>query len=284
MGKASRVKVELMEARDLLDLLQVLKDIADMRYHSLLAAKDQFLRFSESFVDFFRLVGFTTVQHPLVSNSNPKLGIVVITSEQGFVGDMNAKVINRALQEKEQEPNVSFITVGRKGTAKLEGMGIKIQKSFEEIDEVGMYETSVQLKNYLVEQVMKGELGRVVVLYPWPKDFMTIKPKVIKLLPCEDVLMKQSQTVEKFQYVIEESDPLDIIGYLADIWLSSRLYELLYDTSMAAAAAQSQQLDNSLGKMRKENLTVKLKYRKARRNDIDKSLRETFSARMLATK
>jgi hypothetical protein len=53
---------------------------------------------------------------------------------------------------------------------------------------------------------------------------------------------------------------------------------------LAAAAAQTQQLDNSLGKMRKERDVVKLKYRKARRNDIDKSLREVFSARMMVAK
>jgi len=36
-----------------------------------------------------------------------------------------------------------------------------------------------------------------------------------------------------------------------------------------------------LGKMRKERDAVKMKYRKAKRGDIDKSLREVFSARMM---
>ena len=73
-------------------------------------------------------------------------------------------------------------------------------------------------------------------------------------------------------------------GYLADLWLSSKIYEIFFDTDLAAAAAHSQQLDNSLGKMRKERDVVKLKYRKAKRGDIDKSLREVFSARMMVAK
>jgi len=97
-------------------------------------------------------------------------------------------------------------------------------------------------------------------------------------------LPKQSQTIEKFRRVIEESDPVDMTGYLADLWLSSKVYEIFFDTNLAAAAAQSQQLDNSLGKMRKERDVVKLRYRKAKRGDIDKSLREVFSARMMVTK
>jgi F0F1-type ATP synthase gamma subunit len=72
-----------------------------------------------------------------------------------------------------------------------------------------------------------------------------------------------------------------MIGYLSNLWLSSKIYEIFYDTNLAAASAQTQQLDNSLGKMRKERDVVKLKYRKARRSDIDKSLREVFSARMM---
>ena len=53
---------------------------------------------------------------------------------------------------------------------------------------------------------------------------------------------------------------------------------------LAAASAQTQQLDNSLGKMKKERDVTKLRWRKARRGDIDKSLREVFSARMMTLK
>ena len=127
-------------------------------------------------------------------------------------------------------------------------------------------------------------LGKVVTVYPWPKDFTTLKPRLVKLLPCDDLLPKYSQTVEQLAQVIEESDPVDMIGYLADIWLSSRIYEIFYDTGLAAAAAQAQQLDGSLGKMKKESQVVRLKYRKAKKSDIDNSLREVFSAKMVAAR
>ena len=205
MGKASKVKVEVSEVRELVDLIQVLKDVADMKYHALSSQKSKFNRFNESFTDFFGLVCFSQVRHPLVNNQN-------------------------------------------------------------------------------LNEVMENRLGHVIVVYPWPKDYTVIKPRAIKLLPCEDLLPQQVQTVEQFNQVIEESDPIDMTGYLADLWLSSKIYEIFYDTNLAAASAQTQQLDSSLGKMRKEREVVKLKYRKARRGDIDKSLREVFSARMMVAK
>ncbi len=284
MGKASKVKSEVSEVRELVDLIQVLKDVADMKYHTLIAQKTKFNRFNESFADFFSLVSFSEVKHPLVSNDNPKVALVVISSERGFVGDLNSRVVGRTLEELEKNPNAILVGVGKKGVSKLEGMGHKLAKSWEDIEERGLYEVALEIKTYLVKEIMEGRIGRVVAIYPWPKDYTVIKPRAIKLLPCESLLPQQSQAVDRFKQVIEESDSIDITGYLADLWLSSKIYEIFFDTNLAAASAQTQQLENSLGKMKKEREAVKLKYRKARRGDIDKSLREVFSARMMAIK
>lgn len=284
MGKANKVKREMFEVRDLVDLIQVLKDIADMKFHDLFARRGGFQRFGESFSEFFRLLEYTELIHPLISNSNPKTCIVVITSEEGFIGDLNNKVIVKAMEERDATPDAVFVTVGRKGVSKLEMLGIKSEKIFEEIAEQGMYEVAVQLKDYLVDQVMQDRFGKVKVIYPWPKDLQTVKARSVKLLPCDFIAQKQQQRVEQFEKVIEESDPLSIIGYLANLWTSSKIYEMMFDTSIAAVSAQSQQLDSSLTNVRKESLGVRLRYRKARKGDIDKSLREVFSSRLMANK
>jgi ATP synthase F1 gamma subunit len=284
MGKASKVKTEVSEVRELVDLIQVLKDVADMKYHAMSAQKVKFNRFSESFTEFFSLVGFSQVRHPLVNNDNPKTAIVIISTEKSFIGDLNSRVVARSMEELEKIPDAIFIMVGKKGLAKLESLGQKSQKTFEDIEERGYYEMSIEIKNYLVKEVMEGRLGKIVLVYPWPKDYTVIKPRAVKLLPCEDLLPVQKQSVESFKRVVEESDPVDMMGYLADLWLSAKIFEIFYDTNLAAASAQTQQLDNSLGKMKKERDITKLRWRKARRGDIDKSLREVFSARMMTLK
>lgn len=284
MGKASKVKREMIESRELVDLIQVLKDIADMKFQDLFSRRGGFQRFGESFSEFFRLLEYTELNHPLISNNNPNTCIVVITSEEGFIGDLNNKVIVKAMEEREQYPDASFVVVGRKGVSKLEMMGIKGDKVFEEIAEQGMYAVSVKLKDYLVDQIMQDKLGKVKVVYPWPKDLQTVKARSVKLLPCDFIAQKQQQTVEQFTKVIEESDPLDIIGYLANLWTSSKIFEMMFDTSIAAVSAQAQQLDSSLSNVRKESGQIKLRYRKARKGDIDKSLREVFSSRLMANK
>ncbi len=284
MGKASKVKREMIEGRDLVDLIQVLKDIADMKFQDLFSRRGGFQRFGESFSEFFRLLEYTELSHPLISNSNPNTCIVVITSEEGFIGDLNNKVVVKAMAEREENPKAMFVTVGRKGVAKLEMMGVKSEMVFEEIAEQGMYEISVKLKDFLVEQVLNDKIGKVKVVYPWPKDLQTVKARSVKLLPCDFIAQKQQQTVEQFTKVIEESDPLDVIGYLANLWTSSKIFEMMFDASIAAVSAQAQQLDSSLTNVKKESINIRLRYRKARKGDIDKSLREVFSSRLMANK
>lgn len=281
MGKANKVKREFLDVRDLVELVQVLKDIADMKFHDLFAKRGGFQRFGESFAEFFRLLDTVNVAHPLISNEGKDVCIVVITTEEGFVGDLNNKVVTRALEVRMEYPDARFVTVGRKGVMKLEMMGIKSEKTYEDLAEKSLYDLAVLLKDHLVEQVMNGSYGRVIVVYPWPKDLQTVRARVVKLLPADFIFQKQTQTVESFTKVIEESDPLDVIGYLAALWTSSKIYEVMLDTSIAAVAAQSQQLDTSLMNVKKDAANVKLKWRKARKGDIDKSLRETFSSRLM---
>jgi len=283
MGKANKVKGELIDAVEMTDLVQTLKDVADNKYYTLVAQKYKFRRFGETFVEFFRMMSLTKVQHPLIANDNQKVGIVVVTIEGGFLGEFTSKVIRKAMQEKEKYTDVEFIAIGTKAEERL-GSLQKDLKSFVQMDDTGMYEMAVQVKDYIFEQVMAGKLGKIVIVYCFPKSFESQKPRSLQLCPADDLISKQAQHVEIFEKVIEESDPKQIISFLTNLWITTRLYEIFVDSNIASAAAQANFLEDSVDKMKKERDKTKVKYRKAKKGDIDKSLRETFSARMMTTK
>ncbi len=280
MGKANKVKGELLDYVEMVALIQVLKDVATNKFYTLANRKDRFARFGESFVEFFRMISLTRVRHPLVSNDNTATGIVVVTSEAGFMGELNARVVRAALNEQSQNANSVLIAVGRKGAAKLSSPTRNI-KTFEDIEATGLYQMAIRIKEYLIEEIMTNRLGRAIVVYPWCKNLTIQKPRIVKLLPCEELLTKQTDLVTDIEKVIEESDPAEIIGRLADMWITCRVFEILHDTAIAEAAAQSQQLESSLQKMQKEKKGIQLKYTKARKSDIDKGMREIFTARLV---
>lgn len=281
MGKANKIKSDLDDITELVEIIQVLKDVADTKFHDLANRKDRFARFGESFVEYFRMISLSEVRHPLVSNDVKKVGIVSITSEAGFMGDLNAKVVRATLQEKENNPDSIIIAVGKKGAEKFAAVE-KNMKIFTDILEVGLYEVAIRVKDYLIEEVMEGRLGKIIVVYPWSKTFNLQKPRSIKLLPCDELLTKQAEFVDSIEKVIQESDAVDIISYLADMWLVCRMYEMMHDTSISEAAAQSQQLEASVQKMKKDKKGIASAFAKAKKGDIDKSMREVFTSRMMS--
>lgn len=280
MGKANKIKGDLDDITEMVEIIQVLKDVADNKFHELANRKDRFSRFGESFVEFFRMISLSEVRHPLVSNDNPKVGIVAVTSEGGFMGDLNAKVVRHVLAEKEKYPDSVIIAVGRKGAEKFASVQPNM-KIFKEIEETGLYEIAVRVKDYVIEEVLQDRLGKILVVYPWSKNFNLQKPRTIKVLPCDELLTKQAEFVDSIESVINESDPVDVIGYLADMWIVCRLYEIMHDTQISESAAQSQQLESSLQKMKKDKKGIAAAFGKARKGDIDKGMREVFTSKMM---
>jgi ATP synthase F1 gamma subunit len=281
MVRTARIKNDLEDVVELAEIIQVLKDVADTRFHTMADRKDRFTRFGESFVEFFRMISLSSVRHPLVSNDVPTTAILAITSEANFMGDLNAKVVHRVLVEHEENPEARIIAVGHKGAAKLAGVDPEM-KVFQDIEQTGLFETAIQIKDYVIEEILAGRLGKVSVIYPWSKNFLVQRPRLTKLLPCDELLTKQTEFVDSVEHVILESDASEIIGRLAGMWVVCRLYEILHDTTISEAAAQSQQLESSLGKLKKDKKGITLALSKARKADIDKSMREVFTTRLMS--
>lgn len=282
-GKANRIKNDLYDVIELLEIIQVLKDVADTKFHELAQRKDRFARFGESFVEYFRMISLSEVRHPLVSNDNPRTAILAVTSEGGFMGDLNAKVVRHVLAEKERIPDSTIVVIGSKGADKLAPVQPEL-KAFVDVEETGLYELSIRVKDYLIQQIMDDKIGKVVVIYPWSKTFNLQKPRTVKLLPCDELISKQSEFVDEIEAVVQESDPMDIIGYLADMWVVCRVYEIMHDTAISESAAQSQQLDKSIQRMQKDKKSIGTAFLKAKKGEIDKSMREVFTARMMTKK
>lgn len=283
MGKAQKVKGELIDAVEMVALIQTLKDIADNKFYTLLAQKYKFRRFGESFVEFFRMMSLTRVEHPLLVNNSPRVGVLAITIDGSFLGQFNNKIIRLALEQKRKYDQVTFLGCGSKSLERFQ-RETSDAKFFDAVETDNMYAIAQEMKDYIVDEVMAGRLGKVLVCYSWLETFEIQQTRCVQLLPCEDLISKQTQFVSEFTNVIEESSPREVIGKLTNLWITTRIYEILMDTILASAAAQANFLDDAVDKMKKEKDKVRIKFRKAKKGDIDKSLRETFSARMIAMK
>ncbi|MEI8175915.1 MAG: F0F1 ATP synthase subunit gamma [Candidatus Omnitrophota bacterium] len=285
MSKRQKAKIDFDYTSELLEIVSILRDVASNHFYNTAKRKQRFLEFANSFIDFFRMVNLSHAHHPLVHTTSPRVGILMITSEMGFMGEMTAKVIKTGYEESEKHPDCEFIIIGTRGEQKLKQYNVNQHvEVFRDIEEHGLYKVTLMVKEYITKQVLEGKLGKVIAIYPFAFNFTLIKPKVIKLLPSEELLTHQMEVKDTIEKVIVESDLNDIIGYLANLWLTCRIYEMLEDCVVAGFAAQAAQLEAAMERLKKDKKGLALAVKKAKKSDIDKSLKEVFTATLMMRK
>jgi F0F1-type ATP synthase gamma subunit len=279
MPKAARLKSDLDDVTAMVEIFQILKDVAANHFYNTAKRKQEFVRFADSFVGFFDMVSLAEAKSPLVHPQVDRVGILAITSEGGFMADMTAKVVKASLREAEKYGSNEIIVIGSKGKEKVRNItGRSDFMCIEGVEEKGLYKTALEAKDYIIQRVKDGKIGKVFATYPRAMSLEFIKPFTVKLLPSEELITEQLDLKDVVEKVIVESDLDDIMSHLADVWLTCRLYEMLEDCVIAGFAAQSQQLEASLERLKKDQKGLMAGFRKAKKGDIDQSLREVFTA------
>ncbi len=291
MPLLSQLRKELRFNSEFLQLIQTLKNIAASQYHVLEREKERFADFMEEFAGFFRVVDMVDVDAPLVRSKSDALGIVLVTSDSGFMGGLNAGVIEGGYDAQGGLPNdnVRFVVIGEKGAAKLSEAGREF-KAFRGIFPDTRLEQAIEIRDYLVQEVSAGRMGKVMLVHPRPISFTQQTIDTITILPCGELFDRGGQSaisghvkgkglVSDARKVIVESSYRDMVEYLAGVWVASKLYEVFEDSKLAEFSARAMHLEESAQKLEKDHKKVKHQCFRAAHELVDKSMRESFSSR-----
>ena len=292
----NELRKEMLFNKDLLALIDTLKNVAGAQYHMLEKQKERFDMFMDAFAGFFKVVNLVEVDNPLVRVSSDVLGVVVVTSDSGFMGGLNQGVMRRAHAAAEgyDEDHISYVVIGDKGCGSFSDQGRKF-KAFRGIDQDTIYEQSLEIKEYLVQEVLAGRMGKVILAYPCALSFTAQEVRSISLLPCDELFEREADSAEAARAngegmladatkVIIESSFNDIVEYLSGVWVTSKLYEVFEDSKLAEFSARAMHLEGSLQKLEKTFKKSQHAVFKAVHEQIDKSMRECHSAKMLKDK
>jgi ATP synthase F1 gamma subunit len=286
----NELKLELRLNSELVELVETLKNIAASQYFLLERAKRRFEEFMDAFAEFFRVVDLADVVNPLVKSVSDQLGIIIVTSDSGFMGGLNQAVIRAAMDAQGDTPDemTSLIMVGEKGAGVLMDQG-REYKFFQGVHQTTIYEQAVELRDYIVDEVTSGRLGRVLLAYPRPLSFTAQATEVVDLLPCGQLFDRKAETevsqhtqrfklIEDSQKVIFESSFDDMVSHLAGTWVESKLYEVFEDSKIAEFSARALHLEGSFQKLDDEKAKLRHETFKAIHTKIDKGMREGYAA------
>lgn len=285
----SELRKELKFDRELLSLVETLKNVAGSQYHQMEKEKQRFDRFMDAFAPFFRVVDLVEVENPLVKIVSDVVGLVIVTSDSGFMGGLNQGVVRAGLGAVEALPQsqVSLVVIGEKGTALV---GDRPFKFFPGISHEAIYERALQVRDYVVGEVMQRRMGKVIVAHPEALSFSSQTIKVDNVLPCGELFDRSVESevtqrgagprlLTEVRKVVVESSFEDIAVYLASLWVASQFYARFEDSKMAEFSARAMHLEGSHQKVEKDFKKVKQMCFKASHELIDKGMRESFAAK-----
>jgi ATP synthase F1 gamma subunit len=287
----NELRKELRFTKELLSLVETLKNVAGSQYHLMEKEKERFDRFMDAFSGFFHVVNLVEVENPLVRRMSDVTGVIIVTSDSGFMGGLNQGVIRAALaaQGNATDDKIALVVIGEKGANVFVDQRRPF-KAFRGIHQDSVYEQAVEVKNYIVGEVLAKRMGRVLVAYPRPLSFSAQTIEVVHILPCGELFDEEAETevshrtlgrkiIADARKVIVESSFSDMVEYLSSVWVTSRLFEVFEDSKLAEFGARAMHLEGSHQKVEKTYKTVRHLCFKATHERTDKGMRESFSAR-----
>ena len=292
MGKVTRIRGDMDDVDALLEILSVIKDVATNKFFTFAQRKASFQKFFEAFLELFGVMQHVESDCPLLKNDRPEVTIMTIASDQAFMSQANNRVSSLAIAQLQKNPGATLACLGVRVAERIKTLGVKnIDRIFVPADFPDRYLLALELRTYLVDRVMTGKAGKVILIHLWAKSFSIIKPRILTLLPASELIRtgggemsEDGESVEDTKgpedkiKLIVESDPNKMMKALADIWIHSRLFEMLADILLVESATQAQQLESALESLGSEKKGLLTSFRKAGRDELNKAMREVFTS------
>lgn len=276
MQPAIHIKKTIDFNKNFRSLLEVLKLVAVSDYHALEKKLKMFRELEGVLEDFFRSVDVRGIRHPFLDPGSRPMGVVAVTSDAGLLGGLNNQVVTKAV-ELARAHHGRLVVVGEKGLPYAQESGLPFA-AYPGVQDDRRYAQALELRDYLIQQVVSGQIGPLRVVYPRAHSFVIHRVEIATFIPFKAGADGEEPAVPS-EHVLYESDARDIVEYLAYLVFGQRLYEIFGMARVCEQAARYLHLEESCNKILEMNQKLLLQYFRRRHEVIDANMRELFAAR-----
>jgi len=202
---------------------------------------------------------------------------IVVTSNRGLCGSFNANIFRKVKEELEnpeklkinrfglekvesttpnEELNIDFVTIGKKGESFVRRMDRKIIATFSDLATVPKIDDVRPLLKVIIKDYLEQKYDKVVVFYT--DYFSTIKQetKIRQILPISkidiekqiaemDVLAKEYNLDEPVvEYKVEPS-PEEVLNYILPRLIEMQVYHAILESNASKESAQMVAMKNA---------------------------------------
>jgi F-type H+-transporting ATPase subunit gamma len=215
-------------------------------------------------------------RHPFLVEREPKaIGIIIISTDRGLAGGLNANLFKQVLVQMREWQNkgaqVSLSIVGTKGIAFFRRLGTPLLGSVSGLGDRPHIKDLIGTIKVMLDAYRDGKIDRLYLANAKFVNTMTQQPSVTQLLPIDAA---DNQGLPEHWDYIYEPDARAILEGLLMRYIESQVYQGVVEnvaSEMAARMVAMKAATDNAGKLIQD---LQLVYNKARQAAITKELSE----------
>jgi F-type H+-transporting ATPase subunit gamma len=217
-------------------------------------------------------------RHPFLQEREARtIGIIVISSDRGLCGALNANVFKAALQQvrewQQKGASVSLGTIGSKAVQFFRRLDLPILASTTGLGDKPHLRDVVGAVKVMLDAYRDGKLDRLILIHAEFINTMTQKPRVLQLLPVVSADVRDDELSEHWDFIYEPSAD-EILDGLLMRYIESQVYQGVVETVACEMAARMVAMKSASDNAAELINELQLVYNKARQAGITKELAE----------
>jgi F-type H+-transporting ATPase subunit gamma len=224
--------------------------------------------------------------HPLLARRPVKrVALIMITTDRGLAGSLNANAIRSALRWTQQKigsangetrVEVEAITIGRKGRDGLRRAGIPIAAHFPQLGDRPSFSDVTPIARLVTEDFLEGKFDEIDVAYSTFISTLTQRPEIKPLLPIVSPEQAEGAETENDEYLFEPSAEA-VLSRLLPHFVAVDLYRAVLENQASEQSARMIAMRNSTDNANELIEDLTLVYNKTRQATITREMIEIAS-------
>jgi len=289
MSKIAQLKDEMVFFKSLSEVIDVLKSAASAQFRNIQSRVNIKRDFMKKMHEMLALLAHETIYtRYLMELKNAPSLIVCLTSDGGFLGELNTLLVNAAV-DKVTHKDDEIVVLGERGARYREDLGKK-HTSFWGISDNIDYKEILPIRAYLLKRYAETRFGRIVLVYP---QFISMSHRKVErkiLLPLQPSFkalseemgdVKERKTFHEWDVPLIEPTPSDVLEVIARLWVGYWLYESFCSSKLCEYSARIMHLESSTEELKTINRQILINFFRTKHGLSDKSIREVQVSRLM---
>jgi len=292
------LKQELEFNRSLGNIIEILKLTALAQFRSFQFKDKPNADYLKELENAFMILGKRAQDHPYFSDpairqsqgierKSLPAAIVIVTSDEGFLGGLNTFLVNTGLEQSKSADD-EVLVIGERGARYVEDAKVFFSY-FPGISDDVKYGETERLSDYILDNYKK-KFGRVVIIYPRFVSLTHQKIELFQLLPAPlktgDGVSGRADSNPPYHEPELALEPTEerVIDILIALWLKFKLFEIFWSSKQSEAAARIMHLEGSTQELTGLNQKLAFDYFRRVHALSDKTIREICAAKVFLNK